>query len=1439
MYTDHLPNNDRSDFVKKIKSFTSIIVIIAFIFGIIPTTFAEINVNVLVEDGFDSYITYDKPPELNVSGYKYYITEYESQNKGLEFLLSSANQSIDFYAETATNYYISFDILTDNYIDGALLVNAGNKEILIQINDSKVCTHNGMKLFGIKGSKKNIGIEVDKNSRSYTIYENGKAVISDFYGKTIPQTNMSGFCLEFSSKERDASVLIDNVCAVEGTYKNTAKYIKSVYLDKTTEKPVFDKKISSDAYLKYDFEPGKRENVAYNGKGNVLEKHVMNDGNNAIILQKITSSDMHLDIDCADYDSDVLVYSIDVYPMNSNSNVQFNLRDSAPAFVSLFTLSGAKIDPGNNQKKSIMLEKWSNVSVVIDKLECLKTVYLNNEIIAENIQINSQFSWQDITGYRVHINGSQTGDSLLVDNIAIYGGAEPREIGEIEQKKASIESGKSLFESDAIHHKFMENKIGLHIRSGLLYANGKKQILRDKPYIEDGRTLVPVRAVSEAFNIRVDYDASTRTVTVGDNAKFVIDSKDLELNGEKIELDVPVRLKNSRTYLPLRVLCEEILGKTVLYDDTTISSGMIIMGDGDISFPTGDTAMQELNDFLLYQRPDTNTVLNDYKNSSLYGVHPRILATQEDFERIKSLCETDSRMATWKRQLIETANGYLDDETLIYELRDGVRLWYVSMDMVRYANVLGLAYQITGDKVYADKLYEHMESIAAFPGWHPEHTLDIGGLGVGMAIGYDWLYHYMTPEQRAYIEKGMYDNCLNDYILGYQDSQSSMERGITSTNNWNAVVNGGASIAAMSLFDVYSEECAYIVANATRGAEYAIYNFAPNGSWFEGIGYACMTQEYLAYQFAPLEQILGTTYALDATEGLSSTARSILYLQSPLGAFAYLDNASTSVQYDAAMFWFAEHYDDGGVVGTWLNLLGSVPQGDDLARTMLWYKPDSVGKSADMSLDIYNPGDEIVTMRDEWSKDSMAFVGAKGGTPGMAHGHMDIGDFAYYANGAMWTGYLGGEDYNLPGYWDYNDESFRWSYYGLRAEAKNCLVIDPDEYGGFKSEAKAEFIKYESKNRGTIAVLDMTDSYGLDKVSHAKRGFFFTDERRSLVVRDEMKLNGNSELYWFMQTAQNVEVIGDTVVLSQKDSPSNKVVITFECSAPFELSVGKSEPLSTSPHPDGMADRSRFKRIMLKMETSGDAYITAKLTPVDVYGTDVSEFNKSVMDWSIPDGELTMPPVLDTLIIDGVEYDVKTKNIDYFYKGYKTETPEIKALSSKYDVKINDAKSFDSDVTITLTDSHGTTSIYTIAYHEIPEVKVDGYKEIDIAGIIPSAVPQLENGAENVLDRELSTRWSAEGEQYIILDLGKDVDFAAVAMAFYNGDARNYSINISVSSDNVSYNSIYDGKSSGMTNDYECFTFEQQRARYIKIKGDGSSANAWNSWSEIAVMKAE
>lgn len=88
------------------------------------------------------------------------------------------------------------------------------------------------------------------------------------------------------------------------------------------------------------------------------------------------------------------------------------------------------------------------------------------------------------------------------------------------------------------------------------------------PVLKDGRTLVPVRAISEALGALVDWDEPTQTVTatLGDTVvKLVINSNQILVNGEVVEIDVPAEIINSRTLIPVRAL-SEAFGCNVQWD---------------------------------------------------------------------------------------------------------------------------------------------------------------------------------------------------------------------------------------------------------------------------------------------------------------------------------------------------------------------------------------------------------------------------------------------------------------------------------------------------------------------------------------------------------------------------------------------------------------------------------------------------------------------------------------------------------------------------------------------------------------------------------------------------------------------------------------------------------------------------------------------------------
>lgn len=90
------------------------------------------------------------------------------------------------------------------------------------------------------------------------------------------------------------------------------------------------------------------------------------------------------------------------------------------------------------------------------------------------------------------------------------------------------------------------------------------------PVVEDGRTLVSVRFLFEEMGAQVTWDEIDYacTIKLGDTSVTVkIDEKTAVVNGEEKELDVPARLINEKTMLPMRFISEQF-GFDVEYDET-------------------------------------------------------------------------------------------------------------------------------------------------------------------------------------------------------------------------------------------------------------------------------------------------------------------------------------------------------------------------------------------------------------------------------------------------------------------------------------------------------------------------------------------------------------------------------------------------------------------------------------------------------------------------------------------------------------------------------------------------------------------------------------------------------------------------------------------------------------------------------------------------------
>ena len=193
------------------------------------------------------------------------------------------------------------------------------------------------------------------------------------------------------------------------------------------------------------------------------------------------------------------------------------------------------------------------------------------------------------------------------------------------------------------------------------------------PEIVGGRTFVPIRLVSEAYGADVNFDAATRKVAVllgATSFEFTIGQKAAKVNGDAVLMDAAAYIsKAGRTLIPIRFVSEKS-GLTVVWNNTartvtvtskaplttSIKIGLVtdVGGRGDQSF--NDSALRGLEiwaakksyvkgggysamtDSAYQQSLDDNAPdLTDRGISPLTNVVPVVLESKEQTDYIPNL----------------------------------------------------------------------------------------------------------------------------------------------------------------------------------------------------------------------------------------------------------------------------------------------------------------------------------------------------------------------------------------------------------------------------------------------------------------------------------------------------------------------------------------------------------------------------------------------------------------------------------------------------------------------------------------------------------------------------------------------------------------------------------------------------------------------------------
>lgn len=584
--------------------------------------------------------------------------------------------------------------------------------------------------------------------------------------------------------------------------------------------------------------------------------------------------------------------------------------------------------------------------------------------------------------------------------------------------------------------------------------------------------------------------------------------------------------------------------------------------------------------------PPPETIL-----ASLRGEHPRVMAEPGTFDALKRLVRGGGLPAELYAKIKKQADQVLSAPLPEHAIRDGLRLLPVSRRVLGHIMVLAIADRIEDDPRYADRAWKEMEAVAAFPDWNPVHFLDTAEMTHALALGYDWLYDRWSDQQRRVIREAIVSKGLRPGLKACDDGVWW----VRSWSNWTPVCHGGLASGALAVADVEPDLAARVVHEAVCGVLPAMQAFAPDGGGREGATYWEYAARYNIVLLASLETALGTDFGLSAIEGFGQSGYYQMYMSgADRRAFNFGDCALTPVS-APQHFWLARKYDVPAF--SWFRL-NAIEQGKPSSNVLtvldlLWY--DDRGRDFDVKtlpLDRHFRVAECASMRSAWEGDAMV-VGIQAGEARKLLGHrqLDLGSFVLEALGERWIIDLGTESETYYGYRHHNP---RWKYLRVRAEGHNLPLFNPGEGPDQHLDAVAPFIAFESTPQEAMAVVDLTEAYQ----PHAERAIrtFVFEDRKRLVLSDEIVARQPAELWWFLHTEADVELDneGRRAVLTQN---GKQLTIRLEQPDGARLELMDCRPLPSSPNPEIQGDNTGRRKLALHFDGVESATIRVVFEP--------------------------------------------------------------------------------------------------------------------------------------------------------------------------------------------------------------------------------------------------
>ena len=533
---------------------------------------------------------------------------------------------------------------------------------------------------------------------------------------------------------------------------------------------------------------------------------------------------------------------------------------------------------------------------------------------------------------------------------------------------------------------------------------------------------------------------------------------------------------------------------------------------------------------LLFATSATAQVQPDY---SKLANHPRLILRQGDIEAVRQKIENDQPLLIIHDVIERRTNDFLIAEPTKYRMV-GKRLLGRCRAVLERVCYCSYMYLVSGDESYARRAEKEMLAAADFVSWNPSHFLDVGEMTTALAIGYDWLYDWLSPESRKIIEDAIIEKGLR--TAGKKKWWSKTH------NNWNQVCNGGLAMGALAVYERIPEEAQAIIAEALKNNPIAQKEYGPDGVYPEGSGYWEYGTWYEVMLIESLRTALGTSYDLEKAPGFLESAKFMNFMSTPTGAtYNFSDCGNPSNMINPLLYWFALETGDLSLV--W----------QDRERILNEENFRGVNRQAPIAMlfasrcdtkDIKPIQDAVWTgkgsqpvflYRKGFASNEDTYLGVKGGSPKNSHAHMDGGSFIYEWAGVRWAVELGSQDYHSLeskgiGIWKRGQNSQRWQVYRLNNYSHNTLTINDELH---RYDGMATFTEVYDKKKYRGVEIDLSSLFN-DTKSVTRSITVDNSNKVTCIDKIESK-EKKCSVQWNMTTFAKAEIIDNRTILLEQD----------------------------------------------------------------------------------------------------------------------------------------------------------------------------------------------------------------------------------------------------------------------------------------------------------------